>query len=132
MMKKAFLALAGAATLLVPAVAAAQGYYGQGYGRGHERGGDYYGGRRGFPGYPEFRGIEAHIRGEIRDGLREDLIEPDDARDLFAQLSGIRQQEAREFRVHGWNLPGDDRYRIRARLDQLDHLVDRIRAEPED
>ena len=129
MIKHAFLAIAGAASLLIPAAAAAQSYYAQGY---YAPRGDYDGARRGFAGYPEFRGIEGHIRGEIRDGLQQDLIEPDDARDLLGQLRDIERQEVREFRVHGWSLPDDDRDRIRARLDQLDHLVDQIRAEPED
>lgn len=126
--KQALVAAAGAATLLTPAAAAAQSYYAQGY---YAPRGDYDRGWRGFSGYPEFQGLEAHIRREIQDGLREDLIEPDDARDLFGQLRDIRRQESREFRVHRWNLPDDDRYRIRARLEQLDRLVDQIRAEPE-
>lgn len=138
MLKNSLLSIAGAAALLVPAAASAQGYYGQGYNRygdgydrGYERGGDYRPSRA-FPGYPEFRGLEEHIRAEIRDSLRQDLIERDDARDLFQQLRDIQAQEAREFRVHGWNLPNDDRYRIRTRLEQLDRLVDQIREEPED
>ena len=132
MIKKALLAAAGAATLTIPSAAAAQGYYGQEYGRGDPAPrGDYDGARRGFPGYPEFRGIEEHIRREIEEGVREDLIEPDDARDLLGQLRDIRRQEAREFSVHRWNLPADDRYRIRTRLEELDRTVDQIRAEPE-
>lgn len=62
-------------------------------------------------------------------GVRDDLIERDDARDLMGQLRDIQLQEAREFRVHGWNPPDDDQYRIRSRLDQLDRLVDQIRDE---
>jgi len=138
MFMKAALAAIGAAALVIPGAAAAQQFYSprdaqlypaQYYGQPR---GDYYGRARGrFGGYPEFRGIEDHIRSEIREGVREDLIEPDDARDLFGQLRGIQGQEAREFRVHGWNLPDDDRYRLRTQLQQLDALVDQIRAEPE-
>lgn len=139
MFTKAALAAIGAATLVIPGAAAAQQYYSprdiqpyyaQYYGQPR---GDYYGRWRGrFGGYPEFRGIEDHIRREIQDGVREDLIEPDDARDLYGQLRAIQGQEAREFRVHGWNLPDDDRYRLRSQLQQLDALVDQIRDEPED
>jgi hypothetical protein len=57
------------------------------------------------------------------------MIEPDDARDLMNQLQQIHYQEQREFQVHGWRLPDDDRERIHDRLDRLDHLVDQIRDE---
>lgn len=147
MIKQTLLATIGAASLALPAAASAQGYwaqgyygqgqYAQGYGGGYyaPRGdyrGDYYDGGRRFPGYPEFRGIEDHIRREIQEGVREDLIEREDARDLFGQLREIQMQEAREFRVHGWRLPDGDRYQIRARLNDLDRLVDQVRAEPQD
>lgn len=144
MFTKAALAALAAATLAVPAAASAQTYYahvGRTWGGAQPYYAQYYGAPRGdydrgwrgrFSGYPEFRGIEDHIRSEIQEGVRDDLIERDDARDLFGQLRDIRAQEAREFRVHGWNLPQDDRYRIRARLQQLDHQVDEIREEPED
>lgn len=138
MFKTAALAALSAATLVLPAVASAQ-QYGVPWQRltpvqyYDQRRGDWdrdrdYDRRR--AGYPEFRGIEDHIRGEIQQGVRDDLIERDDARDLMGQLRDIQMQEAREFRVHGWNLPDDDRYRIRARLQQLDRLVDQIRDEP--
>lgn len=81
-------------------------------------------------GYPEFRQFEEHIRDEIRGDVRQDLIEPEDARDLMDQLRDIHRQEAREFAVHGPNLPMDDRMRIRRQLERLDHEVDRIRDEP--
>lgn len=128
MFRKAFLVALGVAALVAPAVASAQSYGGYDYDR---RGGDYYNSYRRFGGYPQFRGIEDHIRREIQEGVREDLIEPDDARDLLAQLRDIQNQEAREFQVHRWNLPDDDQYRLQARLDRLDRLVDEIRAEPE-
>ena len=140
--KKMMLFAIGAASLALPAIAAAQPYdqpsYGRPYG-GYEQPG--YGGPRGdydrsygrwyggFQGYPEFRGIESHIRQEIRQSVREEMIEPDDARDLMNQLQQIRYQEQREFQVHGWRLPDDDRQRIHERLDRLDHLVDQIRDE---
>ena len=137
--KTLLLAAMGAATLAIPAAAAAQSYYGysgnsyypQSQPYGWNRGGDYYGGRDGgygngrrFPGYPEFRGAEDHIRREVWDALREGSIDRDDARDLMRRLDGVRAQEAREFQVHGWNLPYDDRMRIRAQLDRLDRIVD--------
>ncbi len=140
--KKILLFAIGAASLALPAAAAAQQYdqpyarpyggYDQPYGGGPR--GDYdrsYGGRYGgFQGYPEFRGIENHIRQEIWQSVREDMIEPDDGRDLMNQLQQIRYQEQREFQVHGWQLPDDDRARIHERLDRLDHVVDQIRDEP--
>jgi hypothetical protein len=139
MLRKAALAAIGAAGLVIPAAAAAQPYYAPTHGQFYraqyygERGGDYDDRWRAQYGrYPEFRGIEEHIRREIQEGVRDDLIERDDARDLFAQLRDIQAQEAREFRVHGWNLPEDDRYQLRSRLERLDALVDEIRAEPED
>ncbi|MDB5437169.1 MAG: hypothetical protein JWR47_3426 [Phenylobacterium sp.] len=134
-MRNMTLAAIGVAVLALPSAAAAQQYYGQGYAQpnygqpsyGQPRG-DWYGDRRArFAGYPQFRGVEAHIRGEIMQGVRDDLIERDDARDLMGQLRDIQLQEAREFRVHGWNLPDDDQHQIRSRLDQLDRLVDQIR-----
>ena len=134
--KRMILFAVGAAVLALPAAASAQPYgqpyYGQRYDQpyGQPRG-DYdraYGsGYRGFQGYPEFRGLETHIRQEIQESVREDMIEPDDARDLMGQLQQIRYQEMREFRVHGWNLPDDDRERIRAQLDRLDQVVDETR-----
>jgi hypothetical protein len=138
--KKMTLLAIAAASLGLPAVAAAQQYgqpdYGRRYG-GYDQPyggprGDYdraYGRRYGFQGYPEFRDIEDHIRQEIRESVRDDMIEPDDARDLMSQLQQIRYQEQREFQVHGWRLPDDDRERIGDRLQQLDHLVDETRDE---
>ena len=136
MARTTVIAMLGAAALILPGVAAAQQYYYQPSPyrpletQYYAPRGDYDRdmGRR-WSGYPEFRGLEGHIRDEIRDGLRQDLIERDDARDLFNQLRDIQAQEAREFRVHGWRLPDDDRARIRGRLEQLDRLVDQIRDE---
>lgn len=129
-----------------------QGYYGQPYGdeqyygqpdgdqRYPSRGegqysdqprGDWYGDRRtSFRGYPEFRRVEAHIRAEISDGVREDLLAPEDAAEFYHRLRDIQVREQREYRAHGWNLPGDDRADIRRQLDNLDGLVDRTRDEP--
>lgn len=135
MFKTAAFAALSAAALVLPGVAAAQQYYAPSPYRQIQ----YYDQRRGdfdrdegrrWGSYPEFRGIENHIREEIRSGVRDDLLERDDARDLMGQLRDIQMQESREFRVHGWNLPGDDRQRIRARLEQLDRLVDQTRDEP--
>lgn len=137
--KKFILGIVGVAALAVPFAASAQQYYGQpNYGGQPYYGqpqGDYYGhggwgwGRR-FPGYPEFRGQEEHIRREIREAVRDDMIAPDDARDLFGQLRQVQWHEQREFQVHGWNLPDDDRQRLRFELGQLDRTVDQIRQEP--
>ena len=135
--KTMILAAFGAAALALPAAASAQPYYGQAYGQAYgwrvdddRPRGDFDRDRRAALGvYPEFRDIEMHIRREIDEGVRRDLIERDDARDLAGQLRDIQAREMREFRIHGWKLPGDDRARIRADLDRLDHLVDQIRAE---
>ena len=136
MFKKMAVAAVGAAVLVIPAAVSAQQYYGSGQVKPYYA--QYYGQPRGdydsrwrgrFSGYPEFRGVEQHIRQEIQSGVREDLIAPDDARDLMGQLRTIQNQEAREYRVHGWNLPDDDRYRLRSQLQQLDQLVDQIRDE---
>ena len=138
----------GAALFTIPVAATAQQYYGQrddtqnqyarpaydqpGYSRysGGTRRGDYYNPRTSYGSYPQFRGIEAHIRREIQSGLRDDLLAPDDARDLLNQLRQIQYQEAREYRVHGWNLPSDDEQRIREQLTELDKTVDETRQEP--
>jgi hypothetical protein len=138
MLKTAFLVALGAVALALPAAAqpayslyGARAYDAQYYApREYAPRGDYDDRRVRFGGYPAFRGLEAHIRGEIADGVRNDLIERDDARDLMNQLRDIQRQEAREFRVHGWTLPNDDRYRIRSQLKQLDQLVDQVRDEP--
>ncbi|MEO8812894.1 MAG: hypothetical protein ABI376_08300 [Caulobacteraceae bacterium] len=45
------------------------------------------------------------------------MIASDDAKDLMGQLRHIQTQEMRQFRVHDWNLPEDDRTRIRSQLD---------------
>ncbi len=91
-------------------------------------GGDYNAySYRGFGGYPEFRGVEQHIRSEIQQLVREQSIEPDDGRALFGQLRRVQDHERHEFRFHAWNLPEDDRASIRSELDQLDHQVDRLR-----
>ena len=139
---------ATAATLGVPALASAQAYrdqdqQGYGYDRpqpsydrpqygddGRHRGGDYYQSSRSNSGpYPQFRGIEQHIRSEIYRGMREDMIDHDGARDLLSQLRDIQAQEWREYRVHGSKLPYDDQGRIRERLAELDRLVDQTRDE---
>ena len=130
MFKQAALAVLGAAALATPGLASAQAYGRPDPAPYDSPRGDWYGRGGRFSGYPEFRGIEDHIRREIWDGVRQDLIERDDARDLLAQLQDIKGWEAREFRIHGWRLPNDDRARLRDRLDQLDQLVDQIREEP--
>jgi len=137
--KKITLVAVNVVSLLLPMAAAAQQYDQPSYGRGrYDQSyggprGDYYrswgDGARRFQGYPEFRGIESHIRQEIWQSVRDDMIERDNARDLLNQLQQIRYQEQREFRVHGWRLPDGDRYRLRAQLEQLNHAVDEMRDE---
>jgi hypothetical protein len=125
------------AVLSTPLVASAQSYWGQQNGGyqpteryGAQPRGDWYrSDRPRFAGYPEFRQIEAHIGHEIREGLERDQLDPEDARDLFAQLRQIRMREQQEFRTHGWDLPNDDREHFRDALDRLDHLVDTTRQE---
>ena len=101
-----------------------QSYYGQ------PRGDWYSRGRITVRGYPEFRQVEAHIRSEINDGVREDLLAPEDAADFNRRLRAIQGRELREYRAHGWNLPDYDRAAIRRQLDALDSLVDQTRDEP--
>jgi hypothetical protein len=120
--RKFILIAAGLATLAIPAAASAQ-YYGQPRG-------DYDQSRRTyFRGYPEFRNEEMHIRREIDEGVREDLLAPEDAAEFRDRLRQIQTREAREFREHGPYLPDYDRAAIRAQLDQLDRLVDQTRDE---
>lgn len=130
--RKLLVTASGLALLALPAFAHAQPYgWGSPFGGWQQPRGDYgyqYG--RGFPGYPEFRDEEMHIRREINESVQDDMIEPDDASDLYGQLNRVRAREAHEFGVHGWNLPDDDRMAIRSDLDHLDRLVDQIRDEP--
>lgn len=150
MIRQAILGALGAVSLAIPGIVSAQTYQGQDYGYGYtDRGyhdqeggwrnpdrGDYdngygrYGYSR-FNGYPEFRGLEQHIRSEIIQGMRDDTIDRDGAQDLFNRLRAVKTEERREFQVHGWRLPQDDRYRIRSAYERLDREVDRIREEPE-
>jgi hypothetical protein len=120
--KKFILFAAGFAALAIPAAASAQ-YYAQPRG-------DFYQNRRSyFRGYPEFRNEEMHIRREIDEGVREDLLAPEDAAELRDRLRQIQLREAREYREHGPYLPDYDRAAIRAQLDELDRLVDQTRDE---
>ncbi|MDB5479975.1 MAG: hypothetical protein JWO83_1028 [Caulobacteraceae bacterium] len=136
---------ASAAALAAPAAASAQQYgapydnrpyYGRSGEYGQPRGdygqprGDYGWRARSFRGYPEFRSLEMHIRGEIQQGLSDDTLDREGADDLLGQLQQIRYQEMSEYRAHGWNLPYDDRMRIREDLQRLDQEVDQTRAEP--
>ena len=120
-MKTVILGLAAAAVCAVALPASAQSW-----------GGDY--GRRWdddqrhvFRDYPEFRGEIAHLRSEIREGVEEGWLGDDQARAMSWRLRRIQQQEAGEFREHGWNLPDDDRDDIRGRLNALDQQIDQQR-----
>jgi len=84
----------------------------------------------GYAGYPEFRPIEAHIQDEIASGVREDLLEPEDAASFSQQLQDIQGRETREYRMHGRSLPDNDRAQISSQLDDLDRRVDQTRNEP--
>lgn len=156
--KAILLAAASAAVLSIPFAALAQSYNGQygqkyngqygqnyngqygqnynrqqGYGQQYDRQpqGDYYSGSRtGYGAYPQFRGIERHIQSEIYDGVRQDLLQRDDASDLISQLRAIQAEEWREYRVHRRNLPYEDQTRIQSELTALDQLVDETRNEP--
>ena len=139
-MTKYLWAALSVATAAIATAAAAQPYYQGGESQSYRQSyqqpeyrrqdGDYYNRRHTqFGSYPQFRGIEAHIRQEIVEAAREDMIQQDDARELLGQLRQIQAGEAREFRVHGWNLPQGDQQRIRAQLQELDSLVDQMRAE---
>jgi hypothetical protein len=97
-----------------------------GYDSGERPGSDW--GRR-FPGYPEFREREAHIRDRIWRSVREDMIAPEDAHGLMEQLHHIQWEEQREFQDLGWNLPDSMRQRIHFELEQLDHQIDQMRQE---
>jgi hypothetical protein len=101
------IAMAGAAAAL-PASAQTWGWGGD-YGGGWN--GDW-GGRYAFNGYPEFRGEQAHIRSEIREGFDDGWLDED---------------QAREFHEHRWRLPDGDRAEIRADLHALDQAVDEAR-----
>lgn len=150
-LKTLTLIVAAGSALAAPLAASAQNYHddqqGRGaYGYGDNRGddqsdrydrqnsyrssGDYYQRRRSSSGvYPQFRGIEQHIRAEIYSSVRDDMIARDDAQNLLAQLQSIQNNELREFRVHGRNLPYDDQRRIQQQLSELDQLVDQTRQE---
>jgi hypothetical protein len=119
-----------AISLAIPVIAFAQSYARQYDGRDYRPQAYRDAERRDDAGvYPEFRDREDRIRRLIRDGVREDLIERDDARDLMGQLRRIQDNERREFAVHRRNLPADDRDRISDQLSRLDRLVDEIRAQ---
>jgi hypothetical protein len=124
-----------------------QGGYGQGgYGQG-QPGGPYgqggyppppgaypegsrpgYGGQGGV--YPEFARMEDRIASQIQDGVRQDVIRRDDARDMFGQLHDIQDRERRAYQAYGPNLPDNERSRIYDALRRLDHRVDEARGRP--
>jgi hypothetical protein len=76
------------------------------------------------PGYPEFHVREDRIRAMIRDAVREDRIERDDARAMLDQLRDIRREEARQYQIYGARLSRGDFERINDRLARLDRRVD--------
>ena len=119
--------------LAAPAVASAQPGSGDrpfsGYGGYGDRDRGDYDHRPAFQGFPEFAAEKFHIRQEIRQGRYQGWLRDWSAERLSDGLRRIEDQERREFQEHGWHLPGGDRARIRASLDQLDRAVDRARDE---
>jgi hypothetical protein len=81
-------------------------------------------------GDPELAGVEARIRQAIREGVQDDLIQRDDARDLERQLQDIQSREQREYQREGYRLSDYDRRMFRSELNQLDRQVDDIRNQP--
>jgi hypothetical protein len=79
---------------------------------------------------PELARLEAHIQQQIRDGVRDDLIQRDDARDLEGQLQNIQSREQSQYRRSGYQLSDYDRRAYRSELNQLDREVDDIRNQP--
>ncbi|MGA0603112.1 hypothetical protein ACO2Q3_20560 [Caulobacter sp. KR2-114] len=116
--KAKLLTVLGAALVATPLAASAQGW--------GDYGGDWRD-RPSFAGYPQFQNEKAHIRGEIREGLREGWLDRDQAGDLLRRLQWVQRREAREFGEHGWNLPYWDRQQIQTSLDQIDRAVDQAR-----
>jgi len=115
----------GAMLVATPLAASAQGW--GGYGGGDYNGGDWRWRHNGFGGYPQFQGEKAHIRSEIRQGMREGWLDRDEGGDLLRRLQWVQQREAREFGEHGWDLPSWDRQQIQSSLDQIDRAVDQAR-----
>lgn len=122
-MKRVILGLSAIVLLGAAVPASAQSWGGDYGGRWNEHG------RYAFGGYPEFRGEKRHIRSEIRQGREDGWLDEDQVQDFAQELRQVEQRESREFRVHGWNLPDDDREAIRSRLDELDQSIDQARDE---
>jgi hypothetical protein len=114
-MKRLLIGLAAAA---LSGAATAQPYQGPG---------DYYSHQASGWDFPEFRNVSWHIRNELRTGLREGWLDPDQADDFTRQLHRIQAMELAEYHEHGWGLPEADRNVIRARFSRLDGAVDAAR-----
>ncbi len=82
----------------------------------------------GFHGYPVFRGDEARIREQIRDGRADGSLTTAQADDFRAELSRIQDDEALNFRDNGWELPDYVRSGLQDNLDDLSSAIDTARA----
>jgi hypothetical protein len=91
------------------------------------RGGDY---ARGGQGDPDLVRRETRIEQQIREGVRDDLIQRDDARDLEGELRDIQSREQSQYRRSGYRLSDYDRRAFMSELNQLDRQVDDIRNQP--
>ena len=80
-------------------------------------------------GDPELTRLEARIEQQIREGVQDDLIQRDDARDLESQLRDIQSREQSQYRRSGYRLSDYDRRAFMAELNRLDRQVDYIRNE---
>lgn len=118
---RTFLAAAASiAALSSPALVHAQAY-------GDVTQARQYAALEGFRGYPEFRADKMRIREQIRMGLGDGSISAEQARVFRAQLAQIQDDEALQFRDHGWSLTPGDRQELRASLDDLAGAVDDVR-----
>jgi len=70
--------------------------------------------------YPQFHGLEKHIRRAIREERRANALGPRDAHNLMAQLRQIQAEEMSLYQAHGMNLPPRIQARIQGELSQLE------------
>jgi hypothetical protein len=75
------------------------------------------------PGFPELANQEQRIRDMLRDGIRDNRIDRDEARSLFGELRDIRADEVRM--LESRYVRRDDRERLRMRLRGLERRVER-------
>ena len=114
-------AAAGVAALSSPTFVHAQTY-------GEVAAARQYAALEGFRGYPEFRADKMRIREHIRLGVADGSITMEQARVFRAQLAQIQDDEALNFRDHGWSLTIGERQDLRASLNDLADAVDDVRG----